>query len=63
MKGCEVYFLAKFSWTSPLSDRKVPTRDDPTTKCREWQRERKRKQKQKGLEGKTTPLHVLHTFL
>ena len=24
MKGCEVYFSATFSWTSPLSDRKVP---------------------------------------
>ena len=24
MKGCEVYFLARFSWTLPLSDRKVP---------------------------------------
>ena len=25
MKGCEVYFLATFSWTSTLSDRKVPS--------------------------------------
>ena len=23
-KGCEVYFSAMFSWSSPLSDRKVP---------------------------------------
>ena len=27
MKGCEVYFPATFSWTSPLSDRKVPNFD------------------------------------
>ena len=25
MKGCGVYFSAKFSWTSPLSNRKVPS--------------------------------------
>ena len=25
MKGCEVYFPETFSWTSPLSDRKIPS--------------------------------------
>ena len=24
VKGCEVYFLGTFSWTPPLSNRKVP---------------------------------------
>ena len=26
VKGCEVYFSGTFSLTSPLSDRKVPTK-------------------------------------
>ena len=27
VKGCEVYFSGTFSWTSPLSERKVPGRE------------------------------------
>ena len=37
MKGCEVYFSGTFSWTSPLSDRKVPTKLQGRRSRRDWE--------------------------
>ena len=49
VKGCEVYFSTMFSWTSPLSDRKVPKID-------------RGKRQTRGLTSKTTTLHVYRTI-
>ena len=36
LKGCGVYFSARFSWMSPLSDRKVPSYGRKPRPPRQW---------------------------